>query len=127
MVSENDVEQMQNVEESMMPSSATVLVGTRTQNKSGNYVWTYSPATYDEDVAVDCRVYAGASSDDLVLVGDVLANSQVWTVVLPAGTDVKSDDRIHIKDWEKPLNVRAIADRGDYETAVVAICVEALK
>lgn len=126
MVNELDIAQMQDVEESMMPSRATVLTGTRTRNQSGNYVFTYSPASYDEDRAVVCRIYAGASADDLVLVGDVLANSQVWTVVLPAGTIVKGDDKIWRKGKPKPYNVRAVSDGGDYESAVVAICVEPL-
>lgn len=116
---------MIDVEKDEMPNLATILVASRSKNQSGNWVTTYSPTAYDDDLAIPCRVYAGARSDDLVLIGNILAGSQVWTVVFEAGTAIKQEDRVWIKDWEKYIGVRAIADKGDRETAVVVICVEA--
>lgn len=120
----DDIAQMQSLEDSFMPNEATILVSTRTKNSSGNTITTYAPTGYDEDLALPCRVAAGMPRSEEVRLGDTLATTQVWTVTFPAGTAIKNADRVWVRDWPKAITVQAIADGGDYETAVVVVCAE---
>lgn len=125
MLTEIDIRQMTQHESDAMPNRATVMVASFSQNASGQTRTTYTPDAYSEDLAIPCRVFAGMPSDEVAWIATVEVNTQVWTITFPAGTEIKTQDRVWVKGKPKAYGVRAIADGGDYETGVVAICVEA--
>ena len=114
------------LQESLMPNACTILVaGTSVISATGNRITPYTPAAYDGDNSIPCRIMPGAGKEWAKL-ASVIMDLEVWTVTIPSGTSVKALDRIAILDHTPPiLDIEGISDGGSYETAISLLCTKA--
>jgi hypothetical protein len=103
----------------LYPTPCTIERGGSADDGTGG--WTDDPSP--DQIAAMCRW--GASSDlagDERVIADRLASEAPVFVAFPAGTDVRTDDRIVVAGRE--LAVKAVPAPGSFEGERIALCTE---
>ncbi len=101
----------------MLPDTCTIRRGTRTPDGAGGFTTAYN----DVYGLVPCR--RGPVGQSERIIAEKLTDVRVWTVTLPAATDIQTGDLIDIDGYAGTLKVAGWADRS-WEITRRVVCTE---
>ena len=119
MLTAADLAAMQAEQEAALPSTCTIRRASEEADGRGGTTKTWS----DQETGVACRL-ASASlgrTEAERLVDDRLRHATIWMLTLPAGTDLRHEDRVLIDS--DTYEVVALGVTGGYATACRALVV----
>jgi head-tail adaptor len=118
MLSTDDLVAMRTTLEDSLPDSCQVSRKTATSDSAGGFTESWATVA-----TVDCRVSASGRSPQERAIADKLTGVSVWTITLPASTDVAIADRLVV--GTRSFEVAGVLARS-YEISRRVVCVEVL-
>jgi len=118
MLSATELAAMRSTLNDSLPDTAQVRRKSLTSDGAGGYTESWSTVA-----AVACRVAPSGQSPQERVIAERLTATAIWTVTLPAGTDVRPADRIVV--GSRAFEVVGVLARS-YELARRVVCTEAL-
>jgi hypothetical protein len=101
----------------MLPDTCTIKRPSQTPDGAGGFTTSYD----DTYTGVPCRRGPAGGSERIM--AEKLTDVRVWTVTLPAGTDIQTGDLIAIDGYAGTLKVAGWNDRS-WEITRRVVCVE---
>ena len=119
MLSAADLAAMRTTQEAALPDTATIKSATSGRSDTGGVTTSWGGTT-----AVACRLSSRGVPEEYLAMG-AERGVQYWMVTLPYGTAVTADNRLVI--GTRTLEIVGFASGGKWETALRAVCKEAVE
>jgi len=117
MLSTAELAQLRATLDESLPDTAIIQRATRASDGMGGFDETWSNAG-----TVECRVSPSGREPEERMIAERLGSVTLWTVTLPAETNVTAADRIAVDS--RAFEVVAVLARRSYEISTRVVCRE---